>query len=92
MTVHGVMIIDGKEHKIEASSIKFELEYASPTAQAARGPEIPMGMQVSETISISGGTLTTSSTVRSADGKTTTTTTTTTTGNSTTTTNTTTTK
>jgi hypothetical protein len=90
MNLHAVLTIDGKAQQIEARDIQFQLAVAAPTSQGAREPM--MGTQVTESFSIKGGTLTTSSTVRSADGKTTTTTTTTTTDNSTTTTNTTVTK
>jgi hypothetical protein len=73
MNVHGVMIIDGKEHRIDARNVKLQLEYESPTTQATRNPQ--MGTQVSESFSISGGTLVTSTTIKSGDKTTTTTTT-----------------
>lgn len=66
----GEIEIDGKQHPVEAGTLTLRL---GAPGQAARGGSL--GMQVSETISFSGGNLTISVTVR-FEGTTTTTTTT----------------
>jgi hypothetical protein len=73
MTFNGVLEIDGKRQRIEASNI--ELRLSDDGGDAGRGDPL-MGTQVTETFSISGDKLVTSGTVRSGGNTTTTTTTT----------------
>jgi hypothetical protein len=69
-TLVGVLEIDGKPQAFEASTFTLRV---SDTGDADRGDA--MGTQVTESFSISGGTLVTSVTVRSGGTTTTTTTT-----------------
>ena len=71
MDFTGVLEIDGKRQRVEASSI--ELHLSDSDGEAARGGS---GTQTTETFSISGDKLVTSVTVRSGGATTTTTTTT----------------
>lgn len=90
MRISGTFTVDGKEHRIDATSISCDVVVAGDKDPGPGGSL--MGTQIKETLAISGDTITTSVTTISSDGKTTRTETTTSTPTSTTTTTTTTTE